>query len=529
MTAANCAFFIRVSQELSLLAGRERAALGHIKPIQSPQGNRFILKTLFFLCLVVTPAPFCALFLLHFRPRVVSAGETPRTRSWRRLPAENRALLAPATISEHPHPRFWLGAFLRLARHSAEPAASSMMKWQETGGAALAALRGFNRLPPFPLAAMDTLDAISAFEPALADQDDSRWAKVLARDASADGEFVYAVRTTGVFCRPSCSSRRPLRENASFHDDAQAAEAAGFRACKRCRPATGAAQDSADRRIAAACALASRPGEPPTLEQMAAAACLSPSRFHRLFKKSTGLTPAEWARAARDEALRQQLASPARDSILGAALDAGFGSSSRFYAAADAALGMSPSAWRAGGDGETIRFAVGECSLGSILAAQSSRGLCAILLGDDPQALVDDLAKRFPKAALAGADAALEGALAAAAGMVEASGAASSPPLDLRGTAFQLRVWESLRGLRPGETVSYSELARRIGAPSSARAVARAVGANPLAVAIPCHRVVREDGGLGGYRWGVERKRALLLREGARAAATDNAKAPPSR
>ncbi|WP_211091354.1 bifunctional DNA-binding transcriptional regulator/O6-methylguanine-DNA methyltransferase Ada [Pseudothauera rhizosphaerae] len=253
---------------------------------------------------------------------------------------------------------------------------------------------------------------------------------------------------------------------------------------------------------------------PPTLDQLAARAGLSAWHLQRVFKAATGLSPRAWAAARRAERLRTALAGGAR--VTDALYEAGYGSSGRLYEDADAALGMSPGQYRAGGRDAEIRFALGQCSLGAILVARSVRGVCAIALGDDPQALLDELQARFPAATLIGADADFEALVARVVGLVEAPATGADLPLDIRGTAFQQRVWQALRRIPPGETVSYAELARRIGAPAAVRAVAGACAANPLAVAIPCHRVVRSDGGLAGYRWGVARKRALLEREGAR-------------
>ena len=339
---------------------------------------------------------------------------------------------------------------------------------------------------------------------------DPRWTAVLARDARADGRFVYAVRTTGVWCHPSSPTRRPRPGNVEFFDTPAAAEAAGYRPSRRAAPAGEHAA-----RIAAAChriEACVQAGEPaPALDELAHASGLSPFHFHRLFKAATGLTPAAWARARRADALRQALPRSAR--VTDAVYDAGFGAPSRFYAQADAALGMAPGAFRAGGRGQSIRFAVGQCTLGAILVAESARGICAIALGDDAQALVRQLQDQFPNAQLTGGDAAFEQHVARVIGFVEQPGLGLDLPLDVRGTAFQQRVWQALRAVPAGQTVSYAEIAQRIGQPRAVRAVAQACAANALAVAIPCHRVVRSDGALSGYRWGVERKAALLACE----------------
>jgi AraC family transcriptional regulator of adaptative response/methylated-DNA-[protein]-cysteine methyltransferase len=343
------------------------------------------------------------------------------------------------------------------------------------------------------------------------DADADRWDAVRRRDASADGRFVYAVRTTGVYCRPSCPSRPARRENVSFFADGAAARAAGFRACKRCRPDEASPASPHAAAIARACRLIEEAEEMPALDALAAAAGLSRFHFHRVFKAATGLTPAAYGAARRARRVADAL--PAAGSVTEALYDAGYGSASRFYAGATRRLGMAPSTYRKGGEGEEIRFAVGQCSLGAILVAATATGVCAITMGDDPQALVRDLQDRFPRATLVGGDAAFEATVAAVVGLVEDPRGRHDIPLDVRGTAFQERVWRALREIPPGRTASYTEIAGRIGHPAAVRAVARACGANPAAVAIPCHRVVRTDGALSGYRWGVERKRALLERE----------------
>ncbi len=347
---------------------------------------------------------------------------------------------------------------------------------------------------------------------------DPRWLAIAARDRAADGRFYYSVKTTGVYCRPSCAARRPKPENVAFHATAADAERAGFRPCKRCKPDLAQPGEAAAAVIAAVCRLIEGSSKRLALADLARHAGLSPSRFHRVFKAATGLTPAGYADARRAERVRHSLAagSPVTEAIYGA----GYESGSRFYEKSDGALGMTPSNFRAGGRGESIRFAVGECSLGSILVAQSGRGICAILLGADPDALVRELQDQFPRAELTGGDAAFETLVAVVAAFVEEPARGLDLPLDIRGAVFQRRVWQALREVPPGATASYSEIARRIGAPGSARAVANACAANPLAVAIPCHRVVRNDGGEGGYRWGVERKRALLANEAAPRALT---------
>jgi len=342
--------------------------------------------------------------------------------------------------------------------------------------------------------------------------DDARWDAVRARNAAADGHFVYAVRTTGVYCRPSGSARLPRRENVEFFDTPQDAEAAGY------RPSQRAAADrsvSAARRavlVEQACRRIEAAEAPPSLETLAGQAGMSPFHFHRLFKAETGLTPKAYANAYRAHRLRVELGES--DTITQAIYDAGFNSNSRFYAASAGLLGMRPRDYKAGGHNADIRFAVGECSLGSILVARSQRGICAIWLGDDPDQLVRDLQDRFPQARLSGGDPDFEQWVAQVVGFVEAPALGLNLPLDVRGTAFQQRVWQALREIAPGTTASYADIAQRIGAPRAMRAVAQACGANLLAVAIPCHRIIRRDGDLSGYRWGAERKRELLRREG---------------
>jgi AraC family transcriptional regulator of adaptative response/methylated-DNA-[protein]-cysteine methyltransferase len=344
---------------------------------------------------------------------------------------------------------------------------------------------------------------------------DPRWARILARDKGADGQFWYSVSTTGIYCRPSCPSRTANPENVMIHDTLAEAAATGFRPCKRCNPA-GVGQDAEHAALVAkACKLIEDSDQTPSLGALAETAGLSPGYFHRLFKAATGLTPKDYAAAHKARRVRSGLAEG--QAVTEAIYDAGFSSSSRFYERSTDMLGMTPSRYRDGGARETIRFAVGQSSLGAILAASSLKGVAAILLGDDPDQLVRDLQTRFPKAELIGADAGYEQLVARVVGLVEAPALGLDLPLDVRGTAFQQRVWRALREIPAGTTATYAEIARKIGAPKSMRAVAGACAANNLAVAIPCHRVIRHDGALSGYRWGVERKRALIDREAAEA------------
>jgi AraC family transcriptional regulator of adaptative response/methylated-DNA-[protein]-cysteine methyltransferase len=340
---------------------------------------------------------------------------------------------------------------------------------------------------------------------------DPRWTSLLARDQAADGSFVYAVRTTGVFCRPSCPSRRPNPANVRFFPSVVEARQAGFRACKRCRPDQNMASHPHAARIEAACRAIETADDMPRLKALAEAAGLSPFHFHRVFRRATGLTPRGYAAAHRARRVQAGLSQAA--SVTEAMYEAGFNASSRFYAAAHGMLGMTPTAYRRGGAGTQIRFAIGDTTLGAILVAATARGVCAILLGNDPDALLRDLQDRFPRAELVGGDPSFDSTVATVVAAVEAPGPVHGLKLDLQGTMFQQRVWQALAQIPPGTTATYRDIAEKIGAPRAARAVAAACAANKLAVAIPCHRVVRTDGALAGYRWGIDRKRALLARE----------------
>jgi AraC family transcriptional regulator, regulatory protein of adaptative response / methylated-DNA-[protein]-cysteine methyltransferase len=347
--------------------------------------------------------------------------------------------------------------------------------------------------------------------------DDRRWDAVQRRDKAADGRFVLAVKTTRIYCRPSCPARQAKRANVLFFPDPATAEQAGFRACKRCRPNEASLAERQSKVIAEACRTIERAvgdGESePQFTALAEAAGLSPFHFHRLFKETTGVTPKAFAAAHRAGLARDGLESG--DSITAAIYGAGYSSSSRFYEGSTARLGMRPSDYRAGGRGAEIRFAVGSCSLGAFLVAATDKGVCAIMLGDAPEPLVAALEDRFPRARLVGGDADFEALVARVVGLIEAPGQGSDLPLDLKGTAFQQRVWQALTAIPPGTTVSYAEIARRIGAPKAVRAVAQACATNPAAIAVPCHRVVRSDGTIGQYAGGPDLKVRLLELEGA--------------
>ena len=344
--------------------------------------------------------------------------------------------------------------------------------------------------------------------------DDPRWARIVARDKTADGHLWYSVATTGVYCRPSCPSRIANRTNVQLHDTLESAKATGFRPCRRCNPDGPSIESHNAALIAKACRIIEESEEEPSLEQLADAVGRSASYFHRLFKAATGLTPKDYAAAQRADKVRRGLASGS--TVTEAIYGAGFNSSGRFYEKSTDMLGMTPSRYRVGGANEALKFAVGQTSLGAILVASSPKGVASILLGDDPDALVRTLQDRFPRARLIGGDRDYEALVARVVGFVEAPQIGLQLPLDVRGTAFQQRVWQALREIGVGETVTYAEIAQRIGSPNAARAVAAACAANNLAVAIPCHRVVRNDGSFSGYAWGVERRRALLDREASR-------------
>ena len=347
-------------------------------------------------------------------------------------------------------------------------------------------------------------------------REDAQYAALLARDASFDGVFWYAVRTTGVFCKPSCGARPPRAENVSFHDSVASAVTAGFRPCKRCRPdqpdtlhtdIVTAVCEQINTAVAADQSI-------PSLNALATRSGYSPFHLHRMFKRATGLTPRAYGAASRARRMRETL--DQRDTVSQAIHDAGYTSTSRFYEQATARLGMSASRVKAGGRGETVRYAIGQCTLGPVLVAATARGVCAIQFDDDARVLVAALRQRFPFAQLIDDDAAFAATVDAVVAFVDAPTHTLDLPLDIRGTVFQERVWRALTNIPAGRTATYTQVAEAIGQPTAVRAVASACAANEIAIAIPCHRVVRSTGELSGYRWGVERKQAILEREGAR-------------
>lgn len=347
-------------------------------------------------------------------------------------------------------------------------------------------------------------------KPIMIDTDERRWQAVCERDARADGQFVFAVLTTGVCCRPSCRSRRALRENVHFYPDVATAQAEGFRPCKRCQPEKTDPQQQKVEKVAAACRLLKQE-MPVTLEALARQAALSPFHFHRLFKSVTGMTPKAWQQAWRARRLREALGQG--EKITDAALSAGFPDNSSYYQQADAALGMTARQFRRGGEDLDITWVCGDGPLGRCLVAESKRGVCAVLPGESDALLYAELASLFPNARLHPGDDAFRQRVAQVFSHLDDHRQPFSLPLDLRGTAFQLQVWQALRQIPAGETRSYRQVAQSIGRPRAVRAVASACAANKLALVIPCHRVVRQDGALSGYRWGTARKALLLARE----------------
>ena len=342
---------------------------------------------------------------------------------------------------------------------------------------------------------------------------DSRWQAVIGRNPQADGVFVYAVKTTGVYCRPSCPSRTAKRENVEFFDSNEQAVAAGYRACKRCRPESLSQEMRHQALAIQACRAIEQSASPLPLAELAQQAGLSPHHFHRIFKAATGLTPKTYYKSVR--AGRVVAALQSAPSVTEAIYAAGFNSAGRFYEESGALLGMAPTTYRKGASGEQIRYAVAPCALGQVLVAATRMGVCAIEFGEASSVLVARLRERFPKASFEPADDEFRDWVARVLDYLAQPQGVLDLPLDVQGTVFQRRVWQALRDIPVGQTASYAEVARRIGQPKAHRAVAHACANNQVAVAIPCHRVVRSDGNLAGYRWGVERKAALLRREGA--------------
>jgi AraC family transcriptional regulator of adaptative response/methylated-DNA-[protein]-cysteine methyltransferase len=345
----------------------------------------------------------------------------------------------------------------------------------------------------------------------LSSRDDARWEAVVARDAAFDGQFYFSVETTGVYCRPGCAARLPKRANVRFHETREEAEAAGYRPCKRCKPDQPSLGEQHAEKVAQACRLIETADEEPKLDALAEAVGLSAYHFHRIFKQALGVTPKAYAMAHRSKRARKSLVE--KGTVTEAIYDAGFNSNGRFYANSWEMLGMTPSDFRSGASGQTIRYTIGKSSLGLTLIAASEKGICAIFFGDEPEGLREDLQATFPRAVIVGADKSFEKLTAKVLAFVDDPAKDLDLPLDVRGTAFQQRVWDALRRIPIGSTMSYAGLAKEIGAPKAVRAVARACATNPVAVAIPCHRVVGSNGSLTGYRGGVERKRALLAKE----------------
>jgi AraC family transcriptional regulator, regulatory protein of adaptative response / methylated-DNA-[protein]-cysteine methyltransferase len=342
-------------------------------------------------------------------------------------------------------------------------------------------------------------------------ESDLRWQQVQARDKAADGAFHYSVASTGVYCKPSCASRVAGRENVAFHKSCKAAEKAGFRPCKRCKPNQPNLAETHANIVAECCRMIEANEQTINLETLANKVGLSPHHFHRIFKAVTGLTPKAYSDAHRAQKVRTELTK--KTTVTDAIFEAGYNSNSRFYEKSSQLLGMTPSDFKAGGSNATIRFALSECSLGAILVASSALGVCAISLGDNPEKLLQDLQNTFPKATIIGADRDYETLVAKVVGFIETPAIGLDLPLDISGTAFQQRVWQALRAIPAGEKISYAKLAEKIGQPKAARAVASACAANKIAMAIPCHRVVSNDGSISGYRWGVARKANLLKKE----------------
>ncbi len=340
--------------------------------------------------------------------------------------------------------------------------------------------------------------------------DEDRWQAFASRDPGADGRFFAGVKTTGIFCRVLCPARLPKRENVIFFNTWHEARDAGFRPCKRCRPMEESAETHREA-VIAACRMLESAESAPTLADLAEQAGLSPFHFQRVFKRSVGLSPKQYYLEKRTQRMRENL--PLSERVTDAIYDAGYGSSARFYSKALETLGMKPDAYRKGGRGMEISYAVQSSALGLMLVAATAKGVCLICFGEEASELEKEVVRRFPIAHISESGAVFKDWLARVVAFVENPGGSLELPLDIRGTAFQRRVWAALREIPAGATETYSQVARRVGSPGAVRAVANACADNNLAVAIPCHRVVRLDGGLGGYRWGLDRKRALLEKE----------------
>jgi AraC family transcriptional regulator of adaptative response/methylated-DNA-[protein]-cysteine methyltransferase len=337
--------------------------------------------------------------------------------------------------------------------------------------------------------------------------DDRYWQAVLEREAAMDGRFVYAVRSTGIYCRPTCPSRRPRRDQVQFFAQPSAAEQAGFRACRRCHP-SGAETGTSELAQRARQLIEQSPEQAPTLSELGAQLGVSPFHLQRVFKRAIGISPRQYAEACRLSRLKDRLKQG--DTVTTALYEAGYGSSSRLYEQAPARLGMTPATYQRGGAGATIGYTVASCALGQLLVAATARGICFVSLGDDQAALEAALAGEFPAATLQRDDDTLGEWVGAILRHLSGEQPQLGLPLDVRATAFQWRVWDALLAIPYGSTRTYGEVAAALGQPTAARAVARACATNPVALVVPCHRVVGEGGDLRGYRWGVERKRALL-------------------
>lgn len=350
----------------------------------------------------------------------------------------------------------------------------------------------------------------------MTDLDEARWAAVQQRDGAAMGLFFYAVRTTGVYCKPTCPSRRPLRKNVEFFPTPDAAVASGFRACRRCRPEQVASVDPAVASVIAVCRELENPATVPSTAVLASQVGWSERHLRRVFKETTGVTMAAYTRAQRADRARLALRDGAR--VTDAAFEAGYGSLRGFYDHGAAQLGTTPETFRKGSPNTMIRYAVASSALGKVIVAATDQGVCSVRLGDDAAALVAELRQDFPRATIvadgdAGSAAVLDETVALVLALAEGRRSTAEIPLDVRGTTFQTEVWNALRSIESGSVATYAEIAERIGRPTSHRAVANACGANPVALVVPCHRVVRSDGRAGGYRWGTDRKEALLAAE----------------